>query len=152
MRDTLKVDRTAQDFRDLLDQVSYGETHKEPRKRDREEDDDSTRLLSPTPRKKSAGGGPNEAPPLSGPTPCYGWILRRCPGAVCTVAKNRRRGPNPHEWDAADDGTPAAKAFEKWVKANKRRLEEELTLGVGDRRRALCPPGGVVFVSAGTLQ
>ena len=119
MRDTLKVDRTAQDFRDLLDQVSYGETHKEPRKRDREEDDDSTRLLSPAPRKKSAGGGSNEAPPLSGPTPCYGWILRRCPGAVCTVAKNRRRGPNPHEWDAADDGTPAAKAFEKWVKAHK---------------------------------
>jgi hypothetical protein len=119
MRDTLKVDRTALDFRDLLDQVSYGETHKEPRKRDREEDDDSTRLLSPTPRKKSAGGGTNEAPPLSGPTPCYGWILRRCPGAVCTVAKNRRKGPNPHEWDTADDGTSAAKAFEKWVKANK---------------------------------
>ena len=99
--------------------MSYGENHKESRKRDREEDDDSTRLLSPISRKKSAGGGPNEAPPLSGPTPCYGWILRRCPVAVCTVAKNRRRGPNPHEWDAADDGTPAAKAFEKWVKANK---------------------------------
>ena len=119
MKDTLKVDRTAQDFRDLLDQLMYGETQKESRKRDREEDDDPTRLLSPTSRKKPAGGGPNEAPPLSGPIPCYGWILRRCSGAVCTVAKNRRRGPNPHEWDAADDGTPAARAFEKWVKTNK---------------------------------
>jgi hypothetical protein len=120
MKETLKVDRTAQDFRDLLDQVSYGENQKESKKRNREEDDDPSRVLSPmSARKKSAGGGPTEGPPLSGPTPCYGWILRRCTGAVCTVAKNRRRGPNPHEWDAADDGTPAAKAFEKWVKANK---------------------------------
>ncbi len=120
MKDTLKVDRTAQDFRDLLDQVSYGDNQKESKKRDREEDDDPSRILSPiSARKKAAGGGPAEGPPLSGPSPCYGWILRRCPGAVCTVAKNRRRGPNPHEWDAADDGTPAAKAFEKWVKANK---------------------------------
>ena len=42
MKDTLKVDRTAQDFRDLLDQVSYGDNHKDSQKRDREEDDDST--------------------------------------------------------------------------------------------------------------
>ena len=147
MKETLKVDRTAQDFRDLLDQVSYGENQKESKKRDREEDDDPSRVLSPmSARKKSAGGGPTEGPPLSGPTPCYGWILRRCTGAVCTVAKNRRRGPNPHEWDAADDGTPAAKAFEKWVK------KEVLTLGVGDRRRALCPPGGAVFVGAGSTE
>ena len=120
MKETLKVDRTAQDFRDLLDQVSYGDVAKDLKKRDREEDDDAPGSLSvKVSRPKLSGGGASEGPSLRGPSPCYGWILKRCPGAVCTVAKNRRRGPNPHEWDAADDGTPAAKAFEKWVKANK---------------------------------
>jgi hypothetical protein len=48
------------------------------------------------------------------------------------------------------DGSALAEGYEKWVQANKSDWKK--TLGVGDRRRALCPPGGVVFVSARTLQ
>jgi hypothetical protein len=131
IRDVLCVDRTDQEFVDVLNREQFsgmtrsrgkrGRLEKgrqnHPVNRDAPEDSDSDGSGRPGKIAKPKGQPRPPAPKLLGPPPCYLWVAGKCAGATCSQPTTRtNKGPHPHAWDRRDKGTQGQTEFTAWVK------------------------------------